>query len=37
VRDIGVQSAMYSRTFMTALTLVGAVGTAVIYLVGGAW
>lgn len=26
---------MYSRTFMTALTLVGAVGTAVIYLVGG--
>ena len=35
VRDIGVQSAMYSRTFMTALTLVGAVGTAVIYLVGG--
>ena len=35
VRDIGVESAMYSRTFMTALTLVGAVGTAVIYLVGG--
>ena len=35
VRDIGVRSAMYSRTFMTALTLVGAVGTAVIYLVGG--
>ncbi|HWJ98290.1 MAG TPA: ABC transporter ATP-binding protein [Acidimicrobiales bacterium] len=35
VRDIGVQSAMYSRTFITALTLVGAVGTAVIYLVGG--
>ncbi|MCU1370696.1 MAG: ABC-type multidrug transport system, ATPase and permease component [Ilumatobacteraceae bacterium] len=35
VRDIGIQSAMYSRTFMTALTLVGAVGTAVIYLVGG--
>lgn len=34
VRDIGIQSAMYSRTFMTALTLVGAVGTAVIYLVG---
>ena len=35
VRDIGIRSAMYSRTFMTALTLVGAVGTAVIYLVGG--
>jgi ATP-binding cassette subfamily B protein len=35
VRDIGVRSAMYSRTFMTALTMVGAVGTAVIYLVGG--
>lgn len=35
VRDIGVRSAMYSKTFMTALTLVGAVGTAVIYLVGG--
>jgi ATP-binding cassette, subfamily B, bacterial len=35
VRDIGVRSAMYSRTFMVALTLVGAVGTAVIYLVGG--
>ncbi len=35
VRDIGVRSAMYSRTFLTALTLVGAVGTAVIYLVGG--
>lgn len=35
VRDIGVRSAMYSRTFMTALTLVGAVGTAMIYLIGG--
>ncbi len=35
VRDIGVRSAMYSRTFLTALTLVGAVGTAVIYLLGG--
>ena len=35
VRDIGVRSAMYSRTFLTALTLVGAMGTAVIYLVGG--
>jgi ATP-binding cassette subfamily B protein len=35
VRDIGVRSAMYGRTFMTALTLVGAVGTAIIYLLGG--
>jgi len=35
VRDIGVRTAMYGRTFLTALTLVGAVGTAVIYLVGG--
>ena len=35
VRDIGVRSAMYSRTFMVALGLVGAVGTAVVYLIGG--
>ncbi len=35
VRDIGVRSAMYGRTFLTALTLVGAVGTAMIYLIGG--
>lgn len=35
VRDIGVRSAMYGRTFLTSLTLVGAVGTAVIYLIGG--
>lgn len=35
VRDIGVQSAMFSRTFITALSMVAAVGTAVIYLVGG--
>jgi ATP-binding cassette subfamily B protein len=34
VRDIGIRSAMYGRTFLTALSLVGAVGTAVIYLVG---
>ena len=27
VRDIGVRSAMYSRVFLVALTLVGAVGT----------
>lgn len=35
VRDIGVTSAMYARTFFIALSLVGAVGTALIYWVGG--
>ncbi len=35
VRDIGIKSAMYSRTFLIALTLVGAVGTAAIYWIGG--
>ena len=35
VRDIGVRSAMYSRTFFIALGLVGAVGTAAVYWVGG--
>ena len=35
VRDIGVRSAMYGRTFLVALSLVGAVGTATIYLIGG--
>jgi ATP-binding cassette subfamily B protein len=35
VRAIGVKSAMYSRTFMTALTLVGSVGTAAVYWIGG--
>ncbi|MGI9600855.1 MAG: ABC transporter ATP-binding protein, partial [Acidimicrobiales bacterium] len=35
VRDIGVRSAMYSRTFVTALTLVGAVGTVLVYWLGG--
>ncbi|TML59142.1 MAG: ABC transporter ATP-binding protein [Actinobacteria bacterium] len=34
VRDIGVKSAMYGRVFMTALALVGAVGTAAIYWFG---
>src|SRR5581483_12065216 len=34
VRDIGVRSAMYGRVFMTALSLVGAVGTALIYWLG---
>ncbi len=35
VRDIGVRAAMYGRTFFMAMGLVGAVGTAVVYLVGG--
>ncbi|MEQ8841706.1 MAG: ABC transporter ATP-binding protein [Acidimicrobiales bacterium] len=35
VRDIGVRSAMYSRVFVVALTLVGAIGTALIYWLGG--
>ena len=35
VRDIGVRSAMYSRVFLVALTLVGAVGTALVYWLGG--
>lgn len=35
VRDIGVRSALYSRTFFIALGLVAAVGTAAVYWVGG--
>ena len=35
VRDIGVRSAMYGRTFFIALSLVAALGTAVVYWVGG--
>ena len=35
VRDIGVRSAMYSRVFFVALSLVGALGTAVVYWLGG--
>jgi len=35
VRDIGVKGAIYGRTFFIALGLVGAVGTAAIYWVGG--
>ncbi len=35
VRDIGVKSAMYGRTFFIALGLVAAVGVAVVYWVGG--
>jgi ATP-binding cassette subfamily B protein len=35
VRDIGIRSAMYSRTFMIALALVGSLGTALVYWLGG--
>jgi ATP-binding cassette subfamily B protein len=35
VRDIGVKSAMYSRTFMIALALVGSIGTVLVYWIGG--
>jgi ATP-binding cassette subfamily B protein len=35
VRDIGVRSAMYGRTFFIALGLVAAVGTAAVYWIGG--
>ena len=34
VRDIGVRTAMYGRTFFVALGLVGAVGTAAVYWLG---
>ncbi len=35
VRDIGIRSALLARVFMTAMTLVGALGTAAIYWIGG--
>jgi ATP-binding cassette subfamily B protein len=35
VRDIGVKAAMYNRILFAALALVAAVGTAVVYYVGG--
>jgi ATP-binding cassette subfamily B protein len=35
VRDIGITTAMYSRVLFVALGFVTAVGTAVVYLVGG--
>jgi len=35
VRDIGIRSAMLARVFITAMTLVGALGTAAIYWIGG--
>ncbi|MFM7068409.1 MAG: ABC transporter ATP-binding protein [Actinomycetes bacterium] len=35
VRDIGVRTAVYSRFFMMMMSLVGSVGVAAVYLVGG--
>jgi ATP-binding cassette, subfamily B, bacterial len=35
VRDVGVRTAMYGRTFFIALGLVGAIGTAAVYGIGG--
>ncbi len=35
VRDIGIRSAMYSRWFLVMMALVGAIGTAAVYLLGG--
>jgi len=35
VRDLGIKSAMYGRGFTIGLTVVGALGTVVIYWVGG--
>jgi len=35
VRDLGIRNAMYGRVFILALGLVAAVGTALVYLVGG--
>ncbi len=35
VRDLGVRSAMYSRVLFVVLSMVAAVGTAIVYLVGG--
>jgi ATP-binding cassette subfamily B protein len=35
VRDIGVKSAMYTQVLMVALGFVAAVGTAIVYFVGG--
>jgi ATP-binding cassette subfamily B protein len=35
VKQIGITSAMYMRIFMTAMALVGALGTAAVYWIGG--
>ena len=37
VRDIGIRSAMYGRTFFVALTLVASLATALVYGVGGSF
>jgi len=35
VRDIGIRSALFTRGFITALSLLGALGTALVYGLGG--
>ena len=35
VRDLGIKSALYGRSFLLALGLVGAIATAVVYWLGG--
>ncbi len=35
VRDVGVKSAIYSRVFMASMALVGAIGVAATYYIGG--
>ncbi len=35
VRDIGIRSAVFTRAFMTMLALLGAIGTALVYGLGG--
>ncbi len=35
VRDIGIRSAIFTRGFMTVLSLLGAIGTALVYGLGG--
>lgn len=37
VRRAGVRAALYGRTFFIALGLVGAIGTAAVYWLGGLW
>ncbi len=35
VRDVGVRSAVYTRVFMASMALVGAIGVAAVYYLGG--
>ncbi|MCP4435206.1 MAG: ABC transporter ATP-binding protein [Actinomycetia bacterium] len=35
VRDVGVKSALLTRVFMASMTLVGAIGVAAVYFIGG--